>query len=117
VLAHDPDCVHLAHAFSSLIQSESSVTAHFVRGMVVEGDALIGCDGCRAAVRDAVYGSAPASYTGQVAFRALIPCGSELEHFRTQGASMYIGPNRMFLHYPLRKDTLMNVVAISRQPG
>jgi hypothetical protein len=29
---------------------------------------------------------------------------------------MYIGPNRMFLHYPLRKNTLMNVVAISRQP-
>jgi hypothetical protein len=61
-------------------------------------------------------GSAPASYTGQVAFRALIPRESQLEHLSTQGASMYIGPNRMFLHYPLRKNTLMNVVAISRQP-
>jgi hypothetical protein len=29
---------------------------------------------------------------------------------------MYIGPNRMFLHYPLRKNTPMNVVAISWQP-
>jgi salicylate hydroxylase len=29
---------------------------------------------------------------------------------------MYIGPNRMFLHYPLRKNKLMNIVAISRQP-
>ena len=29
---------------------------------------------------------------------------------------MYIGPNRKFLHYPLRKNMLMNVVAISRQP-
>jgi len=78
VLAHDPDCVHLAHAFGNLVQNESGVTAHFVNGMVVEGDALIGCDGCRSAVRDAVYGSAPASYTGQVAFRALIPCENEL---------------------------------------
>ena len=58
----------------------------------------------------------PRPYTGQVAFRALIPCENELEHLSTQGASMYIGPNRMFLHYPLRKNTLMNVVAISRQP-
>jgi salicylate hydroxylase len=115
VLAHDPDCVHLAHVFSGLVQSESGVTAHFVNGMVVEGDALIGCDGCRSVVRDTVYGSAPASYTGQVAFRALIPCGNALGHLSTQGASMYIGPNRMFLHYPLRKNTLMNVVAISRQ--
>jgi hypothetical protein len=40
------------------------------------------------AVRDAVYGSAPASYTGQVAFRALLPCEGELEHLSRQGASM-----------------------------
>ena len=116
VLANDPDCVHLAHAFSGLVQSESGVTAHFVNGTAVEGDALIGCDGCRSAVRDTVHGSAPASYTGQVAFRALIPCENELEHLSAQGACMYIGPNRIFLHYPLRKNTLMNVVAISRQP-
>ena len=88
VLANDPDCVHLAHTFSGLVRSESGVTAHFVNDRVVEGDALIGCDGCRSAVRDRVYGSAPASYTGQVAFRALIPCENELEHLSTQGASM-----------------------------
>jgi 2-polyprenyl-6-methoxyphenol hydroxylase-like FAD-dependent oxidoreductase len=84
----DPDCVHLAHTFSGLVRSESGVTAHFVNDRVVEGDALIGCDGCRSAVRDRVCGSAPASYTGQVAFRALIPCENELEHLSTQGASM-----------------------------
>ena len=27
VLANDPDCIHLAHAFSDLVQSESGVTA------------------------------------------------------------------------------------------
>ena len=35
VLANDPDCVHLAHAFNGLVQSESGVTAHFVNGTVV----------------------------------------------------------------------------------
>jgi salicylate hydroxylase len=116
VLANDSDCVHLAHTFNRLLQSERGVTAYFVNGMVVEGDALIGCDGSRSAVREAVYGSAPVSYSGQVAFRALIPCENDLPHLGAQGACMYIGPNRMFLHYPLRKNRLMNVVAISRQP-
>jgi 2-polyprenyl-6-methoxyphenol hydroxylase-like FAD-dependent oxidoreductase len=91
VLANDPDCVYLAHAFSGLVQSESGVTVHFVNGTVVEGDALIGCDGCRSAVRDTVHGSAPASYTGQVAFRALIPCDNELEHLSAQGAACISG--------------------------
>jgi salicylate hydroxylase len=86
VLANDPDCVHLAHTFSGLVRSESGVTAHFVNDRVVEGDALLGCDGCRSAVRDRVYGSAPASYTGQVAFRALIPCENELEQSRPVSA-------------------------------
>ena len=116
VLANDSGCVHLAHTFNRLLQSERGVTAYFVNGMVVEGDALIGCDGSRSAVREAVYGSAPVSYSGQVAFRALIPCENDLPHLGAQGACMYIGPNRMFLHYPLRKNRLMNVVAISRQP-
>jgi len=116
VLANDSECVHLAHTFSGLVQDERAVTAHFVNGMVADGDALIGCDGCRSAVRDTVYGSAPASYTGQVAFRALIPVENESEHLRKQGACMYIGPDRVFLHYPLRKGSIMNVVAISRQP-
>ena len=39
-----------------------------MNGIVTEGDALIGCDGSRSAVRETVYGSAPASYSGQVAF-------------------------------------------------
>jgi hypothetical protein len=116
VLANDSDCVHLAHSFSRLLQSERGVTAYFVNGVVVEGDALIGCDGSRSAVREAVYGSAPVSYSGQVAFRALIPCQNDSPHLSAQGACIYIGPNRMFLHYPLRKNKLMNIVAISRQP-
>jgi salicylate hydroxylase len=116
VLANDPDCVHLAHSFTRLSQSERVVTAYFVNGMAVEADALIGCDGSRSTVREAVYGSPPASYSGQVAFRALIPWENNLPHVGDQGACMYIGPNRLFLHYPLRKNKLMNVVAIARQP-
>lgn len=116
VLANDSECVHLAHTFNSLLQDDRCVTARFVNGTAADGDALIGCDGCRSAVRDTVYGSTPASYTGQVAFRALIPIENQSEHLGTQGACMYIGPGRVFLHYPLRKGSIMNVVALSRQP-
>lgn len=116
VLANDPACIHLGHAFSALTQDRSTVTARFLNGTVVKGDALIGCDGSRSTVRDTVYESAPASYSGQVAFRALISLQQRSEQFGAEGASMYIGPARVFLHYPLRKDRLMNVVAIARQP-
>ena len=116
VRANDPDCIHLGHAFSDLTQDRGLVSARFLNGAVVDGDALIGCDGSRSTVRDTVHGSMPASYSGQVAFRALIFSDGPSEQFRAEGAAMYIGPGRLFLHYPLRKDRLMNVVAIARQP-
>jgi salicylate hydroxylase len=30
--------------------------------------------------------------------------------------AMFVGPNRYFLHYPLRHQTTMNVIAVGREP-
>jgi salicylate hydroxylase len=116
VLANDPTCIHLDRAFISLVQDGRGVAAHFANGAVAEGDALIGCDGGRSAVRDQVHGSAPAAYTGQVSFRTLIPTVNLPDEFRTQPRCMHIGPGRVFVHYPLRKNLIVNVVGNARQP-
>jgi salicylate hydroxylase len=116
VLQNDPSCIHLDHTFSEMSQDESAVAAQFVNGAAATGDALIGCDGGRSRVRDTLYGSKPVSYTGQAAFRALIPIARFPETLRSQSQCLYIGPRRMLLHYPLRKNLLLNVVAIAQQP-
>jgi salicylate hydroxylase len=114
VLANDPDCLHCNHAFTDFSQDEEGIVARFATGTCVEGDALIGADGCRSVVREALYGHEPVTYMGQVAFRALIP-RSRLTHGFDFRRSMYLGPDRLCLSYPLRKSALMNVVAIARQ--
>jgi salicylate hydroxylase len=116
VRAHDPGCIHLAHAFAGLVQDRSGVVARFANGAQARADALIGCDGARSVVRDEVHGSRPVTYTGQVAFRALVPAPDLPPELRTVPRCLYIGPERMFLHYLLRKDSLMNIVAIARRP-
>jgi salicylate hydroxylase len=115
VLANDPGCIRLAHTFSNLVQDHTGVVARFANGAVATGDALIGCDGGRSVVRDKVHGSAPVAYTGQVAFRALVPAANLPQELRTPSRCLSIGPGRMFLHYLLRKDSLMNIVATARQ--
>jgi salicylate hydroxylase len=116
VIAHDPKCIHLGHSFMDLSQDPDGVTARFSNGVVARADALIGCDGVRSVVREKVHGADPVVYTGQVAFRALVPISKVAEDFRISGRRMYIGPRRLLLHYNLRKDTLVNVVAIAQQP-
>ncbi len=115
VLAHDPTCIHLNRAFTSLVQGESGVVARFSDGTVAEGDALIGCDGGRSTVREKVHGSRPAAYTGQVSFRALVAAARVPGRLRTSPRCMHIGPGRTFVHYPLRKGSIINVVGNARQ--
>jgi salicylate hydroxylase len=110
VLAHDPACIHLNRAFVGLVQDESSVVARFSHGAVGEADALIGCDGGRSTVREKVHGSEPAAYTGQVSFRALVSAAIIPDRLSKLPRCMHIGPGRTFVHYPLRKGSIMNIV-------
>ena len=114
VLSNDPDCLHCGHAFTDFSQDDSGVIVRFANRTCVEGDALVGADGCGSVVREALHGREPVAYMGQVAFRALIP-GTRLPDGYEYRRSMHLGPGRLFLSYPLRKNALMNVVAIARQ--
>ena len=114
VLSNDPDCLHCGHAFTDFSQDEEGVVVRFANGACVEGDALIGADGCRSVVREALHGREPAAYMGHVAFRALVP-GTRLPDGYDYRRSMHLGPGRLFLSYPLRKNAFQNVVAIARQ--
>jgi salicylate hydroxylase len=114
VLANDPGCLHCGHAFTDFSQDDEGVVVRFANRARVEGDAMIGADGCRSVVREALHGSEPVAYMGQVAFRALVP-STRLPDGYDYRRSMHLGPGRLFLSYPLRKNALMNVVAIARQ--
>ena len=114
VLANDPNCVYLDHTFSEFSQDKGHVRVRFANGAAVEGDALIGADGCRSAVCEALHGREPTAYMGQIAFRALVP-RSRLSDDSDFKRSMYLGPGRLFLAYPLRKTALVNIVALVRQ--
>ena len=116
VLANDPACIYLGRAFADLVQDENGVVARFANGAIANGDALIGCDGGRSAVRDKVFASTPVGYTGQVSFRALVPAAILPEELRTLPQCFHLGPGRFFVHFLLRENSVMNIVANARQP-
>ena len=71
----------------------------------VEGGLLVGADGIRSAVREAVEGVSSPRFTGQVAWRAVIrdPDAEPV-------AEVYLGPGRHLVTYPLAGG-LRNIVA------
>jgi len=72
---------------------------------------LIGADGLRSKVREALNGSGAPFFTGQVAWRATIPARPG----EPAVAEVHMGPGRHLVSYPLRGGTLRNIVAVEER--
>jgi salicylate hydroxylase len=82
-------------------------------GEVLSADLIIGADGLHSVMRPALQDgplTAP-FFTGQVAWRALIPCTQA----QPPQAQVFMGPGRHLVSYPLRGGTMRNIVAVEER--
>ena len=80
-------------------------------GSEVTADLVIGADGLHSVVRHALNGTAAPFFTGQVAWRAVVPNSAG----RGPEAWVHMGPGRHVVSYPLRDTTALNVVAVQER--
>ncbi len=86
-------------------------------GAVHEGDALIGADGIHSAVRAQLFGDDAPRFTGNVAWRALVPSERLPVGLVRPMATAWWGPRKHFVHYYLRSGTLVNCVCVVEKTG
>jgi salicylate hydroxylase len=110
VQANDPRALRPGHEFVALGQDDTGVSAAFANGASDRADALIGADGNASAVRSFLFPDETVKFTGQVAFRALIPSELVPSSLRRMQMAMYTAPKRYLLHYPLRGGRIMNLI-------
>ena len=83
------------------------------QGAALTPDLLIGADGLHSPTRAALNGAAAAVFTGQVAWRAVLP---EAEAEDTAAlAEVHMGPGRHLVSYPLRGGRQRNIVAVEER--
>lgn len=85
----------------------------FQNGEVIRPDILIGADGIHSAVRPFIATPGPATYSGMAAFRTLVPAESAPEFALRPAQTLWIGPGRHLVHYPVSGGDLVNVVAFA----
>lgn len=72
---------------------------------------VVGADGLHSVMRAALNGPATPEFTGQVAWRALVPAtGREQSE-----ATVFMGPGRHMVTYPLRQGSVVNIVAVEER--
>ena len=77
-----------------------------------EGALLVGADGLWSKVREYVVGDGPPNVSGHIAYRAVLPIEEVPEAVRWNAAALWAGPRNHLVHYPLRRSTLFNLVAV-----
>jgi salicylate hydroxylase len=90
-------------AFASRGGQETQVTA----------DVVVGADGIHSLVREAIAPPVEARFSGLCAFRCLVPADKAPEMALRPVQTLWIGPGRHFVHYPIRGGRLVNIVAIA----
>jgi salicylate hydroxylase len=88
------------------------VTLTFTDNTRVTGDVLIGADGIHSAIRSQMLGEMPARFTGNVAWRVVVPAASLPRGIVPPTASIWVGPGRHAVTYYLRRGELVNFVGV-----
>ncbi|WP_163849466.1 FAD-dependent monooxygenase [Pseudooceanicola aestuarii] len=91
--------------------AEDRPVIHLRTGAQMRPDLVIGADGLHSRLRAALVEAAQPRFTGQVAWRAVVP-GDPADPAE---AHLYMGPGRHLVTYPLREGTLRNIVAVEER--
>ena len=96
---------------------EGDLRVGLQRGLLrleTKADLLIGADGLRSAVRERLGLGGPKDvvFTGDVAWRALIPAQRLPDTLRRPETWLWLGPRGHLVHYPLRDGSVVNVVLV-----
>ena len=110
-----PGRLHTAKRLTEIESAADPVRLRFADGTAAEADLVIGADGIRSAVRAALWGATPARFTGQIAFRFMVPGDIAAPFLAEAGrAALFQGPGRVFNRYTLRGGDIVNCVAITQ---
>jgi salicylate hydroxylase len=107
----DRRLVHLDHRLVGIEERSDRVELTFANGAKVEAQFVIGADGVRSVIRQALYGQDNPTYTGQMVWRALLNSRDvPRDVLEPTGHIQWVGPGRHLLAYYIRGEKLVNIV-------
>jgi salicylate hydroxylase len=114
LMAEQPDAICLAHKLEAI----SAVgEMKFANGVSAAADVVIAADGVKSIVRDQLFQTSPPQFTGQVAWRGVVPLADLPPEVQALPPGIWIGEKRLFMRYPMRGGTLINYAAFVNLEG
>lgn len=108
--------LRLSSRVSTFSQDADSVAITLADGATFEGDILVAADGIHSTVRSGLFGQEQPRYTGNVAWRGLVPAEA-IAHLQLEKVTgVWMGPDRSIVQYYVSAGRTFNWIGISRSP-
>lgn len=116
VLAEGGTDLRLGQAVAEVIDDPDRPGVQSTRGERWTAEVLLGCDGGRSAVRAQVLADGGLHYSGDLAYRGLVPMDALPARLRQPRVTVWLAPGLHIVHYPVQAGAAMNVVAVVAGP-
>ncbi|HEY0294717.1 MAG TPA: FAD-dependent monooxygenase, partial [Bordetella sp.] len=93
-------------------QEGDRAVATFSDGSRFEADLIVGADGIHSVVRNALWGTEPAHYTGHMCWRALVEVDRHPLPFVSPDSAFWMGPKGHVVTYYVKGGAAVNIVAV-----
>lgn len=113
--AHPAIALRLGHALEDIRETDTEITGIFRHGdgeVRLSADLLVGADGVRSRARTLSGLPSPSRYSGNTAWRALIPREQAPIFAREAEVNLWFGGGAHLVHYPVCGGRDINVVAV-----
>lgn len=104
--------VSLGQSVQAYRQDGDDVSVQLASGEVRQASVLIGADGIHSVIRAQMLGSDSPVFTGNVAWRAVVPVARLGQHAPDPAATAWMGRGKHAVTYLLRGGQLANLVAV-----
>ncbi|WP_128433156.1 FAD-dependent monooxygenase [Streptomyces cyaneus] len=105
------EAVRLNTTVVAIGQDDDYAQVMTATGERLTADLVVAADGIRSAARQWLFGKDEAVFSGTAAYRALLPA-EEVADLGLPPLAVWLGPDRHFVHYWVRRGELLNVVAV-----
>lgn len=104
------DSITVNHGCANVEQDDDGVVITFENGIKVKADVLIGADGGRSVVRNAVVDTPPKMRFWAAMYRSLVPIDQVPPSERVPNRTAWLGSRHFFMRYPVSGGKLLNIV-------
>lgn len=106
--------IHFDSEVSVVRETETEVKIED-KGLIHKADVLVAADGVRSSLRETITGKSRPVFTGQVAWRGLVPTSKLPPGTIPFAANNWLGPGQHFVSYYVSKGEMINFVAVQER--